>query len=175
MPNRVGFVVEGPDDEIVVKGILEKLRVPFKIRVARGSGNLKRKAASYSELLRSSGCEKIIVIRDLNCDDYDSVRNDLAECLVNDIKLCIPIHEMESWLLADDAALSTVLHSHVSPVSDPESVHDAKARMKEIFEKFGRSYVPLKDLPQITHHLKLDAVRKKCGSYLTFENLVNDC
>lgn len=175
MPSRLGFLVEGPDDRDVITQILEKLRVTFRVRVARGSGNLKRKLPSIRSLMLSSGCTKIIVLKDLNCMDYNEVRSEFEEFTSNNTKICIIIHELESWLLADPIALSNVLHKQIGEISDPENIHDPKSRMRTIFEKSGKRYVPSRDLPEIAGYLNLDAVRRKCKSYLTFETLVRDC
>jgi hypothetical protein len=175
MPNRVGIIVEGSDDKAVLEHILRRLGVQAKIRVARGSGNLKRKASSYCKILRCSGCDKIVIIRDLNCMDYDSVAREFSACLAADTRLCIPIHELESWLLADQNTLSNLLRSQISQISTPENIHDAKSKIKEIFERSGRTYIPSRDLPQIAERLDLGAVRTKCRSFASFEYSINDC
>jgi hypothetical protein len=175
MPSRLGIIVEGPDDASIISQILGKLKTSFKIREARGSGNLKRKLPSYIELLRSSGCTKIIILRDLDCMDYEAVCHEFARYITDVTKLCLAVHELESWLLADHIALSEVLHRPINTINDPESFHDAKLKMKKIFEQSGKNYIPSRDLPKIAEHLNLSAVRERCQSYRGFEGLVRDC
>ena len=175
MLDRLGFLVEGPGDEKVIAQILGKLGKRFRIRNARGSGNLKRKALSFIRLLTSSNCTKIIILRDLDCMDYEAVQREFSVYLSNKTKLCIVVHELESWLLADNNALSELLGKQVRAIPNPESIHDAKSRMKKIFEKSGKKHIPSRDLPEIARHIDLNVVRKKCESYFRFEALMENC
>jgi 5S rRNA maturation endonuclease (ribonuclease M5) len=175
MPNRLGCIVEGPDDRDVLTRILQKLGLPCEIRNARGSGNLKRKLNSYIDLLRSSSCKKIIILRDMDCQDHKALSREFAGYVTKDTKFCLAVHELETWLLADHNALSEVIHRRIRPISNPENIHDAKSKMKEIFQKSERTYIPSRDLPEIAEHLNLSVVRGKCASYRRFETLAKDC
>ncbi|MCJ7422653.1 DUF4276 family protein [Candidatus Bathyarchaeota archaeon] len=175
MPSRLGCIVEGPEDKDVLARIFQKLGLPCKILNARGSGNFKRKLSSYIDLLKSSRCNKIVILRDLDCQDQGAVHREFARYDTKDTRFCLAVHELETWLLADHKALSEVLYKQIKPISNPENIHDAKSKMKEIFRKSGKRYMPSRDLPEIAEHLDLRVVRGKCTSYRRFEKLARDC
>ena len=109
---KVGLVVEDEHTESI-KEISKKLSIKPIIRRQRGRISVKKASAFAEELLRS--CEKVIILGDADCDErrererLQRIYEHLPEGLRRCVHICIIVHELESWLLADENAISRVL------------------------------------------------------------------
>ena len=116
---KVGLVVEDKYPE-AIKEISKKLGVKPIIRRQRGRISEKKASAFAKELLRS--CEKVIILGDADCNEegererLQRIYEHLPEGLRERVHICIIVHELESWLLADENAISRVLGKNVKPV-----------------------------------------------------------
>ena len=93
------------------------------------------------------------------------------------VHICIIVHELESWLLADENAISKRLGKNVRAVPNPESIHDAKEYLEELLEEAGKKY-STKYLPklkrEIAKHVNVEKLREKCASFADFEGMVRN-
>lgn len=99
--------------ETLVKIVADRLRIRIKTRIARGRGNLRDKIVSYAYEL-SRYCNKVLAVVDSHCSDPHVVqrdfRNSSASGTIN-IQICVVVHAIESWLLADSQALTKKLRT----------------------------------------------------------------
>jgi len=106
---KVGLVVEDEYTE-AIKEISKKLSIKPIIRRQRGRISVKKASAFAEELLRS--CEKVIILGDADCNEegererLQRIYELLPEGLRERVHICIIVHELESWLLADENAIS---------------------------------------------------------------------
>ena len=139
---KVGLVVEDKYPE-AIKEISKKLGVKPIIRRQRGRISVKKASAFAKELLVN--CEKVIILGDADCSEerererLQRIYEHLPEVLRRRVHICIVVHELESWLLADENAISRVLGKNVKLVKNPESIHDAKEYLEGLFEKGGKN------------------------------------
>ena len=172
---KVGLVVEDKYPE-AIEEISKKLGVKPIIRRQRGKISVKEASAFAEELLRS--CEKVIILGDADCNEegererLQRIYGLLPEGLRERVHICIIVHELESWLLADENAISRVLGKNVKPVENPESIHDAKEYLEGLFEKGGKKQHLLAE--EIAKHVDVEKLRRKCASFADFERKVRN-
>ncbi len=172
---KVGLVVEDEHTE-AIKEIGKKLGIKPIIRRQRGRINVRKASAFAKELLRS--CEKVIILGDADCDEkgererLQEIYKSLPEGLRRCVHICIIVHELESWLLADENAISKVIGKNVKPVENPESIHDAKEYLEGLFEKGGKKQHLLAE--EIAKHVNVEKLREKCASFADFERMVRN-
>ena len=173
---KVGLVVEDKHTE-AIKEIAKKLGIKPIIRRQRGRINVRKASAFANELLRS--CEKVIILGDADCNEegerkrLQEIYKSLPEGLRESVHICIIVHELESWLLADENAISRVLGKNVRAVPNPESIHDAKEYLEELFEEVGEKYLT-KFGGEIAKHVNVEKLREKCASFADFEWMVRN-
>ena len=172
----MGLVVEDKYPE-AIKEISKKLGVKPIIRRQRGRISVKKASAFAEELLRS--CEKVIILGDADCNEegererLQRIYEHLPEGLRRRVHICIIVHELESWLLADENAISKRLGKNVRAVPNPESIHDAKEHLEELFEEAGEKYLT-KFGGEIAKHVNVEKLREKCASFADFERKVRN-
>lgn len=175
MSRRIGLVVEGRDDKEVIKKIFKKLhRLPPKVRNAKNNGNLRRKIKPYQELL-SRNCNKIIVLKDLNSANLNELQNEIKPKLYPNANFCVAVQSIESWILADNQALTEVIGKTIKPIHNPEKIRKPKDEIIRIFRHHGRKYIASRDLPELADKMRLSIVRKRCPSFRRFEEALKDC
>ena len=178
---KVGLVVEDKHTE-AIKEISKKLGVKPIIRRQRGRINVRKASAFAKELLVN--CEKVIILGDADCNEegerkrLQEIYKSLPEGLRESVHICIIVHELESWLLADENAISKVIGKNVKPVENPESIHDAKEYLEELLleeagKKYSTKYLP-KLKKEIAKHVNVEKLREKCASFADFEGMVRN-
>jgi len=176
---KVGLVVEDEHTE-AIKEIGKKLGIKPIIRRQRGRINVRKASAFAKELLRS--CEKVLILGDADCDErkererLQRIYEHLPEGLRGRVHICIIVHELESWLLADENAISKRLGKNVRAVPNPESIHDAKEYLEELFEEFeeaGEKYLT-KFGGEIAKYVDVEKLGEKCASFADFERMVRN-
>ncbi|MCW7075409.1 MAG: DUF4276 family protein [Candidatus Methanospirare jalkutatii] len=173
---KVGLVVEDEHTE-AIKEIGKKLDVKPIIRRQRGRINVRKASAFAEELLVN--CEKVIILGDADCNEegererLQRIYEHLPEGLRRRVHICIIVHELESWLLADENAISKRLGKNVRAVPNPESIHDAKEYLEELFEEAGEKYLT-KFGGEIAKHVDVEKLREKCASFADFERKVRN-
>jgi len=176
---KVGLIVE---DHYAgaMKEICRKINVNPEIRRQRGRISV-RKASSYAKELLYE-CEKVIILADANCNPegekerLGKVYNLLPEVLRGSVHICMVVHELESWLLADEDAISKFLgrNTKVKAIANPEDIHDAKKYLDEIFKKAGKTYLT-RVAEGIAYSANVDKIMKKSSSFEDFRNKTEDC
>ena len=165
----IGVVTEGPSDKNVVQEICRKERIRSTFRLMRG--NNFTKAKRYSISLFHDGCNKVIVLKDLHRSTSSEIETKFIEVeLTGEVKLCIAVRAIESWLLADEWAFSDYLGIKVKTVHNPEEILKPDEFLNNIFKKTkDRPYIKGgKDPAEIAKRLRLNVVEKRCPSFKEF-------
>lgn len=145
----IGFIVEGRSDEKVVEEICKKLRVFPKIK-KMGKTISPRKAKAFAEFLLDMSCEKVIILKDSHCSNptkiEENLRNRLKEESLRDkingnVKICIVVHAIESWLLGDEEAIGDYLSAKIKEIHNPENACNPEEVLDGLFKKNGREYL----------------------------------
>jgi exonuclease I len=167
MSLKVGVIVEGESDFEILRKI-EGLELGRKDLRSVGKEPSPEKVRAYARILKSENKEKVILLKDLNCQEYEKAMQKYSGISeVNEV--CIVIHEIEGWLLADEEALAKVLRvKKVESLANPEEIHDPKRKLIELFKRYkGREYKETMDGPRIAQHLRIEKA-KRCKSFENF-------
>jgi hypothetical protein len=177
----IGVIVEGESDEKVIREITQKLGVPAKIRRSRRGATIQnpRKTGSYVVDLLSD-CEKVVILKDSHCSDPHEKEEKLRERLQEegllvdgDLHVCIVVHAIESWLLADEEAIGDYLSSKVREIHNPENECKPEEVLDELFKRYGKVYLKGGDAPgELARRLNLEKVSHKCPSFKKCKALI---
>ena len=172
---RIGIICEGglKGEDQQVLGALAARIVPHAVFDILPQGNkpdLIANCAAVTRSLLDSGCCRVLIVWDVlprwgkpdgAAIDAQEIRAQLATAGL-DTHPCVflvSIHaELEAWLLADGAALSTVLSqpTHKAKVSDMSKAHsvgDPKKLLQRVFSKHHTEYLPALHAGQIVRAL----------------------
>lgn len=173
----IGFVVEGSSDKKVIEEICKKIHVKPEIRHKRPGGGISpRKTESYAkDLLYKKSCKKVIILKDSHCSDPAEVERKTRDKIKfnENVKICIVVHAIESWLLADEEAIGDYLSSKIKEIHNPENACKPEEVLGGIFKKNGREYLKGGEDPrEIAKRLRLEKVIKKCPSFIKFKQFI---
>jgi hypothetical protein len=187
----IGFVVEGPSDEKIIQEISRKLRINAEIRRPTRGEKIQspKKTSSYTKDLLYKGCEKVIILKDSHSSNpikvEEDLRNKLKEESLKDkmdknVKICIVVHAIESWLLADEKAVGNYLNVRIEKIRNPESIYNPSEKIDKIFKKFKgykrKYYKGGEDPREIAKRLDLENIMEKCPSFKKFVGILeNNC
>lgn len=199
---KLGLIFEcGPQgaDKQVCEYLVQHIKPGTEIscRTLDNKDNLLRDAGKVAAHLLRDGCSCVLIVWDLRpawpekrqkpCrrTERQTLLTRLAEARVPDTA---PVHlvcieqELESWLLANEraisAALSTQAHAYaVRRVKKPDSVPQPKAAMIEHFKAArGWRYDDKVDAIRVLKAADIDLARLRCSqSFSRFENKLNVC
>jgi len=173
--------VEGPSDEKVVEEICRKLQILPKVKKMRKEMN-PRKVKAFVNFLLDQNCEKVIILQDSHCSDPAKIEGNLRKRLIEEslrdkidraVEICMVVHAIESWLLADEEAIGDYLRSKVRGIYNPENECKPDKVLNEIFKRYGLDYFKGGEAPrEIAKRLSLDKVIKKCPSFIKFKTFI---
>jgi hypothetical protein len=154
--------------------------LPVKTWGFDGCGDLLKRADKFVRLFSREGCNKFIICCD--CDGSDPSDRSLtilskfrASGVDHPHLILIPVHELEAWILADNAAMKNVIKSWVSKeFSSPEKMPDPKGILVKMSRGENRKprYDPVNHNPKIAVYLDLDKVESKCPSFVPLVDFV---
>lgn len=191
--NSYGIVVEGPYDVAIFRELIRRVLsrdVPIISRPCFGKDNLKKDLLTHLRNLQDEmhgrGVEKALVIRDSDRKEPKDIEAELtsrierrAWTFTHGVHVCVIRREVETWLLADAAAVSAVAEARGGrPVSGVqgtlEDIFEPKQRFKRLLSDASLDYTePV--CTEIARLLKLETLRYRCPSFCTFEQRVIDC
>lgn len=183
MKKAIGVIAEDESDVDVIKVFIEKIAgLDFYVErfLGRGCGRIKNKCRIWTQNLKEKGCSVVILVHDLDDNDHDHLQNDiyirLSPILVKDYFICIPIREIEAWLLADEQAIRRAFHltGELKRISNPESVVRPKEKLRDLInmKSEGKTvYVNTVHNKKIAKEIDLINLRR-CSSFFSFENFI---
>jgi len=179
----LGLIVEDESDSDVLKALISKIaKKRYRVRrvKADGCGKMEAKAKRWAESLHLQGCSLLLLVRDLDHHDKESLQRSMTDalspCPIRVHLVVIAVREIEAWLLADHEAITRGigLHKPVGKQSNPEAIVDAKSRLKKVIleRSLGtKRYLNTIDNAKIAKHAKLSQLRR-CNSFLPFERFI---
>jgi len=185
----LGLVVEGTYDGVVFRELIQKClggNIDVVIRLCRTK--VERKFPGFLEEFRyakgETPVDKALVIRDADNRNPDELIEKMRGKIINrgypfPVKFCIVVQELETWLLADEKAISKVTQEYsgktVSRVSEPlEAIVDPKERLKQILSGARVDYTR-EVARKIAAAASLDRIQDRCPSFRSFHQAIQDC
>lgn len=169
----IGFVVEDRALEALVLALTEKMGFSTSRNLIRYmNGNRLRKAKKHASDLLSRGCEKVVILKDLEGAPPQIEERFKQIDFPSQSELIIVVREAETWFLADEEALRD-LGIKVKAIPEPERIPDPKGFLNRLFRRYkGRDYYESgRDPFEIARRLNLEKLRK-CPSFSSFEKAV---
>jgi hypothetical protein len=181
-------VVEGPYDEAALAEIIKNC-LPSEIEIIpRPCGTVIKNFRDFLEEFRyakpGSCVDKALVIRDADNKDPDALLEKMRSKLASrtypfEVKLIIIVQELETWLLADEEAISKVAQARsgraVARVNeDIKSIFQAKERFRRILSGAGVPYTR-EVAREIAKESDPDKIEYRCPRFREFRQAVTDC
>lgn len=187
-----GIVVEGGYDAVALAEIIKKCLLSEIEIIARPCGNkssLMRKFPGFLEEFRYANqgthVNKALVIRDADCKDHDELLEKMGSKITSrnypfEVKFIIIVQELETWLLADEEAISRVTQSRfggtVSRVNENlESIIQPKEKLERILSDVKVPYYTAEVAREIAKESDLSKIEYRCLSFKKFRQDVIDC
>lgn len=179
----MGLIAEDQSDveaiKVLIRRITKKENIGFKYFVGGGCGKLRRKAKDWAEQLKSKGCEVLVLIHDLDKNQYsklhDNIKKVIFPFVIKETFICIPIEEMEAWFLADEKAIMKALNLKKCPkvYHKPEDVISPKEVLELEVDKASANtkiYLNTRHNSLIAKCVNIEILRKKCVSFKDLYN-----
>jgi hypothetical protein len=188
-----GVVVEGSYDVPFYEELIRKICSPHVEIISRDAGGVPRLNREFPGILRDlehvrrgEPVDKAFVIRDSGGRDPVLVEREMHDriqgkqfAFPGGIKLHAVRRAMETWLLADEAAINFVARSRsgreVPPVQGTvEDIVDPKERLRRLLSQARLPYDP-QVCREIASQASIETLRYRCPSFRFFEEKVLDC
>lgn len=176
--NGIGLIVEEVNDFDTIKILIKKHvgteSLRFKKKVGGGCGKVKGKALSYAKELKSKGCNMVILVHDLDDRELKELREDLSFFVKKSPAefnfICIPVQEIEAWLLSDEEAISEQfsLQKKMRAIPNPENINSPKEHLgRMVYQNSNKTkrYIHTQHNAKIAELLRIEKVSNKCGSF----------
>lgn len=186
-----GLVAAGNYDVSVLGTLLRRLRPDLLRVVPRGCGNDYKVTTTFRSRIREfmyvndgRPADKAIVVRDTHGSTPERVLQRLREANVEDypfpVEFAVVVPAIESWLLADHNALTTVTHERGTPTQypppdrSPEQMLDPKQRISELL---ASAQVPYTEVvaARIAELASLERIEQLCRSFTFFKRAAEHC
>lgn len=183
MTYKVGIIAEDDTDVAVLRELISKIArgKSFSIKkfAANGCGKLVGKCYQWSVVLKSRGCEFLIVLHDLDERQETQLRQQLENVLntspIRKRLVVIPIKEVEAWLLSDHKAIEKAMNlkQKIDKVPNPQSIANPKKYLSDlILLKSGKvKHYLTSDNSKIAQKIDVSNLRR-CSSFLPFESFI---
>jgi len=172
--DKIGLIVEGESDRRALEKIFSRIGVDVEFRIVQGFP--VRKINAFAREMRNSGCKKVLILRDTECKEkierYEELKDKIRE--LEGIEVCFAQCSLESWLLADEEAIESLLRERtrkpvkIEIISNPESIPDPKNKMNEIFRRtkgFKLGYIEVTHAPEIASRANISKLEEKCQNF----------
>jgi 5S rRNA maturation endonuclease (ribonuclease M5) len=172
--DKIGLIVEGESDRRAFEKIFSNAGIEAEFRIVQGFP--VRKFNALAREMKNSGCKKVLILRDTECkgkiERYEELKEKIRE--LEGIEVCFAQCSLESWLLADEEAVDSLLRERskkpikVEIISNPESIPKPKDKMNEIFRRtrgIKLGYIEIAHAPEIASRVKIGKLEEKCESF----------
>ncbi|MEN8614810.1 DUF4276 family protein [Dehalogenimonas sp. THU2] len=182
---KLGCIAEDDSDVDAIKVFVRKItnndRVVFERFVGQGCGKLKRKCHDWADLLKEKGCTRLVILHDLDNNTIKTleaeINSSLSPCPIKKQIVCIPIQELEAWLLSDPEAIKTSMHLPSTPKIKglPETIDSPKEHLGRLIARASKNeiiYINTKHNAKICNALAIDKVLRRCPSFIPFHTFI---
>lgn len=180
----VGVIAEDDSDvdsaTVLIRRISGKSNVGVKRFVGKGCGRINRKSRAWATNLKQRGCSLLILIHDLDRNRLAELRIKLEQSLdpspIGEYLICIPVEELEAWLLADPVAIRKALKLPKTPKikGHPEDISSPKEYLEALVRRITQGekvYDHTRHNEKICKELGIDRVLR-CPSFKEFHEFV---
>jgi hypothetical protein len=183
----VGIIAEDDSDvesiKILIHRIADNDTIGIKKFVGRGCGKIISKSKAWVKILRDQGCTVLILVHDLDKNKLDVLKAKLESCInpcpFEKYLICIPVLELESWLLSDTVAIKTALNLKKLPKIEGNTfdIADPKEFLERIIASNSNNekrYLNTVHNKLISKELSIEKAKEKNPSFVPFYNFVKN-
>lgn len=182
----IGLIVEDDSDYnclvTIIKRIAKKQNIKFKKVIGNGCGKIKKKALAWSENLHQRGCNVLILVQDLDRNDLLALKTELEKTLatspISTKLVCIPIEELEAWLLSDQKGLKETFNLKRIPkiTGKPETINSPKEILRDLIYSCSDKNVLYitKHNEKIAEDISIELIEQKCPSFAELRTFVSE-
>jgi hypothetical protein len=137
---------------------------------------------SFNHIHHGGPVDKALVVRDCDRNSIDEVRQQMEKKLGNHtylfpVELCVVRRCLDTWLLADEGAITAVALQHagrkVGPIQEAlEEIDNAKGRLMRVLSSAHLPYSP-GILGEIADLISLETLNYRVPSFADFRDRVN--
>jgi len=182
---KVGIIAEDASDILAIKTlicrIIKKPSISSESHNGKGSGKFISKCKSWADDLKEKKCSVLILINDLDTNNINKLLKDLkialTPCPIAKYLICVPIQEIEAWLLSDPDGIKKALKLKKLPVvkCNPEHIKSPKEFLWNAVSKASnkrKAYIDTAHNKIISEKICLDLIKSKCTSFVPFYDFV---
>jgi hypothetical protein len=182
---KVGVIAEDDCDVELVKVFIHRLTGDCKIGIRRsvghGCGKIHRKCNAWANNLKQRDCSTLVLIHDLDQNEHNTLMDDikkaLSPCPIAHHLICIPIQEIEAWLLSDPVGIQSAMGLYNTPNIKglPETINSPKEYLGELIFRSSnkeKEYINTKHNVIIAKEISIDAVKNRCPSFIPFYTFI---
>jgi hypothetical protein len=186
MPNAsvcVGVIAEDESDVNTARVLIKRIcghQLGVKHFCGHGCGRIKSKCRGWAEELRRRGCTFLILLHDRDSRRLEELSAELdsvlKDCAIAEHLLCIPVEELEAWLLSDPQAIAQALGLDKPPKIpiNTELISSPKEFLQKLVRKASNGqkiYVHTRHNEKVAGYLRLDRAQR-CPSFVPFYSFV---
>ncbi|MDB5162718.1 MAG: hypothetical protein JWN28_325 [Candidatus Saccharibacteria bacterium] len=181
---HIGIISEDSTDfetiRILISKIVDTDGIGFKSKVGNGCAKIRSKCVAWAQDLKNRKCDILIVVHDLDRNDHKKLKAELTSKLslsaIRNNLVCIPVEEIEAWLIADPIGIKTSLGLKRIPrfSGNPETITSPKEKLREaIFQCSGKEIFYQTSInPRIAGSIDISLVYNKCPSFKEFYDYI---
>jgi hypothetical protein len=183
----VGIIAEGQSDIDCIKELAQKIAgdksISFPFFSGNGCGNLRniKKVSGWSKVLYTKGCKYLLLVHDLDMrkhsELYETLKNSISNSAVSNNVICIPVKEMEAWLLSDEKALLSFCHasklSRKIP-ANPETIDSPKEYLHKLIYDTSKKKINFIEImnQKLAGCIDIKQLSAKCPSFAPLKELI---
>jgi len=184
---KYGLILEGQYDTPVFETLIKRLNDPgavfFNIE-ASGHPNLRKNLPVFLKRLETAfegqPPDRAFVVRDSDMKSPKQIEDELLARIGNHTfsfgyDICVPVREMETWLLSDNEAMTIVARQRGGRAigylpGDLEEIHAPKELLMTRLAHARLEYTPAV-CAEIARCINLNTIRARCRSFRQFSEL----
>lgn len=181
----IGIIAEDESDFCSIRILIQRLAntesISMKRFLGKGCGKIKRKCNSWANQFIIKGCSHLIIVHDLDTNNvkllYEQISNALNPNPFKNYLICIPVQELEAWLLSDPEAIRKGMKLRKTPKIKyhPESINSPKEYLEKVVHQASdgeKIYIPTNHNEKIASELSLKKA-KKCSSFIPLSEFIS--